>query len=95
MKVNNTRVIIAVAALIIIIVVFNKLGFDITAILNLAIPAIPIVLVGYLLILVKRYVDAKVQESNASTNMNALKESLDRIEKKLDKIDKILEKVSE
>ncbi len=92
MKVNNTRVIIAVAALIIIIVVFNRLGFDITAILNLA---IPIVLVGYLLILVKRYVDAKVQESNASTNMNALKESLDRIEKKLDKIDKILEKVSE
>ncbi|KCZ73117.1 hypothetical protein ANME2D_00176 [Candidatus Methanoperedens nitroreducens] len=57
--------------------------------------AIPLVVIVYLIILAKRYVDAKVQESKASTNMNALKESLDRIEKKLDKIDKILEKVSE
>jgi hypothetical protein len=57
--------------------------------------AIPLVVVAYLLILAKRYVDAKVQESKASTNMNALKESLDRIEEKLDRIDKILEKVSE
>ncbi len=57
--------------------------------------AIPLVVIVYLIILAKRYIDAKVQESKASTNLNALKESLDRIEKKLDKIDKILEGVSE
>ncbi len=57
--------------------------------------AIPLIVIVYLIILAKRYVDAKVQESKASTNLNALKESLDGIEKKLDKIDKILEKVSE
>ena len=57
--------------------------------------AIPIALVGYVLILIKRYVDAKVQESKASTNLNALKESVEKIEEKLDKIENILEKVSE
>ncbi len=57
--------------------------------------AIPLVVIVYLIILAKRYIDAKVQESKASTNLNALKESLDRIEKKLDKIDEILERVSE
>ena len=57
--------------------------------------AIPLAVVIYLIILAKRYVDAKVQESNASTNMNALKESLDRVEERLDKIENILEKVSE
>lgn len=61
----------------------------------LLIYAIPLVVVVYLIILAKRYVDAKVQESKASANMNALKESLNRIEKRLDKIENILEKVSE
>ncbi len=57
--------------------------------------AIPLVVVVYLIILANRYVEAKVQESKASTNMNALKESMDRIEKRLDKIENILEKVSD
>ncbi len=57
--------------------------------------AIPLAVVAYLIILAKRYVDAKVRESKASTNLNALKESMERIEKKLDKIESILEKVSE
>lgn len=99
MKVNNIRVIIAVAALIIVIAVFNRLGFDITAVLNLAILAIPIALVGYLLILAKRYVDAKASESEISTDLHAkivlLNESMNRIEKKVEKIERILEKVSD
>ena len=61
---------------------------------------LPLALVGvvvvYILILAKRYVDAKVQESKASidlyTKMAIYNESLDRIEKKLDKIDSLLEK---
>lgn len=57
--------------------------------------AIPLVVVVYLIILAKHYVDAKVQESKASKNLNTLKESLDRIEKRLDKIENILEKVSD
>ncbi len=52
-------------------------------------------MIVYLIILAKRYVDAKVQKSKASTNLNALKESLDGIEKRLDKIENILEKVSD
>lgn len=64
-------------------------------ILGILLYAIPIALVGYVLILIKRYVDAKVQESKASTNINALKESVEKIEKKLDKIENILGKVSE
>lgn len=57
--------------------------------------AIPLAVVIYLIILAKRYVDAKVRQSTASTNLNALKESLDRVEERLDKIEDILEKVSE
>ncbi len=57
--------------------------------------AIPLAVVIYLIILAKRYVETKVQESKASADMNALKESLDRIEERLDKIENILEKVSE
>ncbi|MDW7727507.1 MAG: hypothetical protein SCH70_10450 [Candidatus Methanoperedens sp.] len=99
MKVNNILVIIAVAALIIVIAVFNRLGFDITAVLNLAILAIPIALVGYLLIIVKRYLNAKALESKIFTDMHAkivmLNESMNRIEKKVEKIERILEKVSE
>lgn len=64
-------------------------------ILGVLLYVIPIALVGYVLILIKRYVDAKVQESKASTNLNALKESVEKIEKKLDKIENILGKVSE
>ncbi len=64
-------------------------------ILGVLLYVIPIALVGYVLILIKRYVDAKVQESKTSTNINALKESVEKIEKKLDKIESILENVSE
>ena len=96
MKINR---ITAVVAIVLAIVVFNMLGFDITAALNLVIPAIPIALVGYLLILAKRYVDAKASEPKIFTDMHAkivlLNESMGRIEKKVDKIDKILEKVSD
>ncbi len=53
----------------------------------------------YLLILAKRYVDAKASESKIFTDLHArivlLNESMDRIEKKVDNIESILEKVSE
>ncbi len=57
--------------------------------------AIPVAVVAYLIILAKRYVDAKVQQSTVFLNLNTLKESLDGIEKRLDKIENILEKVSD
>lgn len=92
MKISN--IIIAVLAALILVIMLSLVKVSVTPLAFLVF-GIPIVLFAYLLILAKRYVDTKVQESNASTNMNALKESLDRIEKKLDKIDMILEKVSE
>jgi hypothetical protein len=92
-------IIITVAVLITVISVFIRLGLDITASLNLAILAIPIALVGYLLILAKRCLDAKASESEISTDLHAkivlLNESMNRIEKKVEKIERILEKVSE
>lgn len=95
MKINKL-IIAAIAAIVIPIVVFSLFAISILPLLMLFFYyGIPIAVGVYLLILAKRYVDAKVQESNASTNMNALKESMDRIEEKLDKIDKTLEKVSE
>ncbi len=92
MKISN--VVIAVSAMLVLLIMMSLVGISVTPFAFLLF-GIPIALFAYLIILAKRYVDAKVLESNASTNMNALKESMDRIEKKLDKIDKILEKVSE
>ncbi len=92
MKISN--IIIAVLVALALVIMLNLVGVTVAPLAFLVF-GIPIALFAYLLILAKRYVDAKVQESNASTNINALKESLDRIEEKLDKIDKILEKVSE
>lgn len=96
MKINR---ITAAVALVLAIVVLNSIGINITAVLNLAILAIPIALVGYLLIIVKRYLDAKALEPKISTDLHAkivlLNESMDRIEKKVEKIESILEKVSE
>ncbi|MDD5616749.1 MAG: hypothetical protein PHH85_11160 [Candidatus Methanoperedens sp.] len=96
MEINR---ITAAVALVLAIVVLNSIGINITAVLNLAILAIPIALVGYLLILVKRYLDAKALESKISTDLHAkivlLNESMQRIEKKVDNIERILEKVSE
>lgn len=92
MKISN--IVIVVSAILALVIIMNIVGISVTPFAFLLF-GIPIALFAYLIILAKRYVDAKVQDSNASTNMNALKESLDRIEEKLDKIDKILEKVSE
>ncbi len=61
--------------------------------------AIPLAVVAYLIILAKRYVDAKTSESEISADMHAkivlLNESMNRIEKKVEKIESILEKVSD
>ncbi len=96
MEINR---ITAAVALVLAIVVLNSIGINITTVLNLAILAIPIALVGYLLILVKRYLDAKALESKIVTDLHAkivlLNETMDRIEKKVEKIERILEKVSE
>lgn len=92
MKISN--IIIVVSAVLVLVIMLSLVGVTVAPLAFLVF-GIPIALFAYLLILAKRYVDAKVQESKASTNMNVLKESLDPIEEKLDKIDKILEKVSE
>ncbi len=96
MKISN--IIIAVLAIIIFVILFGLVGISVTPLAFLLF-GIPIVLFAYLLILAKRYVDSKSQESERSTGLNAkiimLSEYLDRIEKKVDRIDKILEKVSE
>lgn len=73
---------------------------EIFLILNIIlIYAIPLAVVIYVIILAKRYVDAKAQESNKSTDysnkIDLLSGSMDKVEKKLDKIKSILEKVSE
>lgn len=73
---------------------------EIFLILNvILIYAIPLAVVIYVIILAKRYVDAKAQESKKSTDysnkIDLLSGSMDRVEKKLDKIKSILEKVSE
>jgi hypothetical protein len=92
MKINN--IIIAVSAILVLLIIMGLVGTSVTPFAFLLF-GIPIGLFAYLIILAKRYVDAKVQESKASTNLNALKESMDRIEERLDKIESILEKVSE
>ncbi len=93
MEINR---ITAAVAIVLAIVVLNSIGINITPLLNIAIIVIPIV---YLLILAKRYVDAKASESKIPTDLHAkivlLNESMDRIEKKVEKIESILEKVSE
>ena len=86
----------AAITFVLVIVFLSSIGINIMIILYYAIIAIPVV---YLLILAKRYVDAKESESEISTDLNSkivlLKESMDRIEKKVEKIESILEKVSE
>ena len=93
MEINR---ITAAVTLVLAIVVLNSIGINIVIILYYAIIVVPIV---YLLILAKRYVDAKASESKISTDLTTkivlLKESMGRIEKKVEKIESILEKVSE
>ncbi len=93
MEINE---ITAAIAIVLAIVMLNSIGINIAPLLYYAIIVIPIV---YLLILAKRYVDAKASESKISTDLHAkivlLNESMDRIEKKVEKIESILEKVSE
>ena len=93
MEINK---ITAAIAIVLAIVMLNSIGINIAPLLYYAIIVIPIV---YLLILAKRYVDAKASESKISTDLHAkivlLNESMDRIEKKVEKIESILEKVSE
>lgn len=98
---KDTKIIIAViAAVVILTLVLGSSGNGIMPLLVLFLYfSIPAAVVGYLLILAERYVDAKSRESETATDLNAkiimLNESLDRIEKKVDRIDKTLEKVSE
>ena len=91
-----TTIIAGIIIAFLAIIMLSWLGIDITRLLSYV---IPIAVGAYLLILAKRYVDTKAQESKISTDLSAkiilLNESLDRIEKKVDRIDKILEKVSE
>lgn len=93
MEINR---ITAAVALVLVIVVLTSIGVNIVPLLYYAIIVIPVV---YLLILAKRYVDAKASEPKISTDLHAkivlLNESMQRIEKKVDNIEKILEKVSE
>lgn len=93
MEINR---ITAAVTLVLAIVVLSSIGINIVIILYYAIIVVPIV---YLLILAKRYVDAKASESKISTDLTTkivlLKESMGRIEKKVEKIESILEKVSE
>ncbi|MFZ3383955.1 MAG: hypothetical protein WA144_08520 [Candidatus Methanoperedens sp.] len=93
MEINR---ITAAITFVLVIVFLNSIGINIVIILYYAIIVIPVV---YLLILAKRYVDAKASESEISTDLNSkivlLKEAMDRIEKKVEKIENILEKVSE
>lgn len=96
MKISN--IIIATLAIIILVILLGLVGVSVAPLAFLVF-GIPIALFAYLLILAKRYVDAKVQDSKTSADLNAkitvLSESLDRIEKKVEKIERILEKVSE
>ncbi len=96
MKIGN--IIIAVLAALVLVVMLSLVGVTVAPLAFLVF-GIPIALFAYLLILAKRYLDTKSQESEISTDLNAkiilLSESLDRIEKKIDRIDRILEKVSE
>jgi uncharacterized membrane protein len=95
MKINKTWIIVAIVAIVLTIIVLNKLGIQITPLLVVLLKyAIPLAVIGYLIILAKCCL-VKMQESKTSADLNALKESLDRIEKKVDKIEKILENVSE
>ncbi|CAG0965086.1 hypothetical protein METP2_01038 [Methanosarcinales archaeon] len=93
MEINR---ITAAVTLVLAMVVLSSIGINIVIILYYAIIVVPIV---YLLILTKRYVDAKESESKISTDLTTkivlLKESMGRIEKKVEKIESILEKVSE
>ena len=93
MEINR---ITAAITFVLVIVFLSSIGINIVIILYYAIIVIPVV---YLLILAKRYVDAKASESEISTDLNSkivlLKESMDRIEKKVEKIESILEKVSD
>lgn len=95
-KTNKINPIALIAAVPLAIISFFFIGLS-TPLLLLSI--IIIILGIYALTLTKRYVDAKIQASKISLDMNAkidlLKESIDRVETKVDKIDKILEKVSE
>lgn len=96
MKISN--IIIAMSAIIILVILLGLVGISVAPLAFLVF-GIPIALFAYLLILAKRYVDAKVQDSKTLADLNTkittLSESLDRIEKKVDRMDKILEKVSE
>ncbi len=99
MKISK-KIIAVIAAVVISIIVFSLFGIGIMPLLMLFLYyGSPVAVAGYLLILAKRYVDAKSQESENLTGFNAkiimLSESLDRIEKKVDRIYKILEKVSD
>lgn len=93
MEINR---ITAAVTLVLAIAVLSSIGINIVIILYYAIIVVPIV---YLLILAKRYVDAKASESKISTDLTTkivlLKESMGRIEKKVEKIESMLEKVSE
>jgi len=99
MKINSIWIPISLAVIFLVIVGSGFVGVDITMLFNLAVIAIPLALIIYLLNLGKRYVDLKMVESNTNidikTRIEKLNESMERIEKRIDNIEKILQKVSE
>ncbi len=84
---NRLRILMAAIAFVLAVVMLSRLGIELTPLLLYGIPA---AVGAYILVLLKRYVDAKVQESRMSADLYAkitlLNESMDRVEKKLDKI---------
>ncbi len=96
MKVNSIGILAAAAVVLLAFVALNSTGIHISA--GILYSAIIIVTLGaYLLAMAKSYVDARMQESKISGDLDArianLNEYMDKIESRIDRIDSMLEKV--
>lgn len=96
MKISSINILAAAAVVLLAFVALNSTGIYISA--GMLYSAIIIFTLGaYLLAMAKSYVDARMQESKISGDMDArianLNEYMDKIENRIDKIDLMLEKV--
>lgn len=96
MRVNSIGILVAAAVVLLAFVALNSTGIYISV--GILYSAIIIVTLGaYLLAMAKSYVDARMQESKISGDLDArianLNEYMDKIESRIDKIDSMLEKV--